>query len=165
MLKLSICFHPTATGLSDWWSSSPYFAYGNYLGGVGGEYVGCTPISLSTLDSAVNVGWGIVPFWYGLQMPQSCNPNYFPETISLNTTDAYNEGRSSASSAAFSAESAGYAGGDLIYIDLESYGNSSDTCREAAEAFINGWDNYMFYNIPYLGGLDYGRNWLSADPG
>lgn len=147
------CYHPSETGLQDWWSGTPWYAYGTYLGGVGGSYVGCTPISLSTLDYAVGLGWGLIPFWYGLQMPQSCGQSYFPGTISLNTTTAYNQGVSSADTARNYAESSGYGFGDIIYFDLEGYGVTGGGCRAAAAAFINGWDHELFYNSPYYGAV------------
>jgi hypothetical protein len=147
------CFHPSAAGLKDWLSHTPWYVYGTYLGGSGGAYVGCTPISLSTLDSAIKDGWAVVPFWYGRQMPESCGQRYYPDTISLNTTTAYNQGVQQANYAAAAAEAEGYGGLDPIYYDLESYGVSSGGCPQAASAFIKGWDHQLDDNTPYYAAM------------
>jgi Domain of unknown function (DUF1906) len=150
LMGFDSCFHPSAAGLEDWLKHTPWYVYGTYLGGSGGAYVGCTPVSKSTLDSAIGRGWAVVPFWYGRQMPEACGQAFFPDTISLNTSTAYSQGVQQANDAKRAAEAEGYGGLDAIWYDLESYGVSGGGCIQAAEAFMRGWDHQMDDNTPYL---------------
>jgi hypothetical protein len=148
------CYHPSAGGFQDWWSDTPNYEYGTYLGGSGGNYVGCTNIGTGLLDDAVNDGYGIIPAWYGEQMPTSCGQVYYPDQISTNTTTAYDEGADEARSAAAEAEAQGYDTYDIIYYDLEGgWDTGSSTCVKAAVSFISGWDYTLEWGTPYVGGL------------
>jgi hypothetical protein len=148
------CFQPSAAGLEDWWSGTPWYAYGFYLGGAGGSYVGCVNPGIGTIDDAVNDGFGLMPVWYGYEMPTSCGQVYFPDQISLNTSTAYNQGVAQANSASAQAQSDGFAVYDIIYSDLESgWDTGSSSCVAAAQSFVNGWDYQTAINTPYAPGL------------
>ena len=147
------CAHPSAAAFSAWWSNSPNFVYGTYLGGDNGTYVGCTNIGTGLLDDAVNDDWGVIPAWYGPQMPESCGQGYFPDTIDVNPSLAYTQGEAQANEASAAAKADGYDTFDVIYYDLESWGDDSSTCLDSAEAYINGWDHQMDANTPYIGGM------------
>jgi hypothetical protein len=148
------CFHPSAGGLEDWWSGTPWYAYGFYLGGADGSYVGCTSPGSGIIDDAVNDGFGVMPVWYGYQMPTSCGQAYFPVQISTDTSTAYDEGVQAANNASSQAESDGFALYDIIYYDLESgWDTGSSTCVAAAQSFVNGWDYQIIVNTPYVPGL------------
>ncbi|HEX5465963.1 MAG TPA: glycoside hydrolase domain-containing protein [Candidatus Limnocylindrales bacterium] len=146
------CANVSAATLSAWWNGTPWYVYGTYLGGSGGAYVGCVPMSQATINSAIGQGWALEPFWYGRQMPSSCIRETYPSTISLNTTTAYSQGKSEADSANTAAASFGYGTFDIIYYDLEATGDSS-ACIAAAKAFVNGWEYELAYFTAYWGGL------------
>jgi hypothetical protein len=153
-MAFDTCFHPSAAGLEDWYSGTPWYAYGFYLGGADGTYVGCTNPGVGTIDDAVNDGYGLMPVWYGYQMPTSCGQGYFPVQISLNTSTAYDEGVQAANNAASQAESDGFAVYDIIYYDLESgWDTGSSSCVAAAQSFVNGWDYQTTINTPYVPAL------------
>jgi hypothetical protein len=142
------CAHPTDAGLSDWWNDTPWYAYGYYLGGDGGAYVGCTPVSLSVLDHAVNLGFGVVPFWYGPQLPGACGgTNEYTIPLDNNTADE-EDGIAQAEDATVAAENADYDTYDTIYLDVEGFDNNAG-CVTAEEWYVFGWDAYMYVYSPY----------------
>jgi hypothetical protein len=149
------CAQPSEGGLSDWWSGTPWYAYGFYLGGSDGSYVGCTSPGVSNIDYAISLGYAIIPVWYGFQMPTSCGQSYFPSQISLDTSTAYAQGVNAASLAAALAENDyDMELPDIIYYDLESgWDTGSSSCVAAADSFVNGWDYQLSVNTPYVPGL------------
>jgi hypothetical protein len=147
------CLHMTTTQLQDFWTGTPLFMFGTYLGGAGGSQVGCTPLSVSTITAAANQGWGIAPFWFGPQMGGGCSlGTTWNSVISLNTATAYSQGVGQANSASSAASAYGYTLDDLVYYDLEAFNNASG-CLAAAKSFINGWDHQMQLNTPYRAGV------------
>lgn len=132
------CEGLTTGDLSAWWSSTPNWMVGLYLGGEDGAAVGCTGLGSGIWNYALNLGYGVEPFWYGAQMPTSCGGvGGRPAYISLNS-NATNEGESEARSAVSAAQSYGLPAGAPIYFDLEGFVNNSG-CLAAAQLFVNGW--------------------------
>ena len=156
----------TSTNLQDFWSYSPYWSLGVYLGGSGGASVGCNDSSyLSMVPTAMSMGWAIEPYWYGPQLPYStCQNQYnYPSTISLDTATAYSQGQTSASHAISAAQAAGLPSNAPIYYDLEQVLSNSG-CLAAAQAFISGWDSGLGGYISGLYGSTCGSQ-LSAFSG
>jgi hypothetical protein len=148
------CANPDPTALEDWWSGTPWWVYGFYLGGANGSYTGCVT-SASYAQYAISIGYAVMPIWYGYQMPTSCGNAYFPVQISLNTSTAFSEGVVAANNAAAAAEADGFSAYNVIYYDLEGDGwdTGSATCVDAAEAFVDGWDYQLDVNTPFAGAL------------
>jgi hypothetical protein len=146
------CASVTSSTLDAWWSGTPWFIYGTYLGGSGGQQVGCVAMSTATIQHAASTGWGLEPFWYGRQMPSSCTGLSFNNTISLNTSTAYSQGIAEANAAETAAQAFQYGTLDVIFYDLEAVGTSS-TCIAASKSFINGWSYQLQVNSPYYGSL------------
>lgn len=72
------CEKVDSSDLTDWWTNTPWYGLGTYLGGSNGIAVGCAPLSKTTITAAATQGWSLVPFWYGLQEPSSCITSSFP---------------------------------------------------------------------------------------
>lgn len=147
------CAQMTASGLADWWNNTPWWHIGLYLGGSDGAAVGCSTLGSANFNYAVNIGFGVIPYWYGPQMPTSCGGSYnLPSYVSLNTTTAYNQGVAEATSAGKTANSYGLGYDGIVYLDLEGFVNNSG-CLAAAQAFVNGWDYQMSVGTLYWPGL------------
>lgn len=102
------CMHLSGAQYDDLWNGSPLYMYGAYIGyGSGGIQVGCTGNSTATFLHSINIGFGIIPFYFGLQMGGACNMGGFTHTISLNTATAYSQGVNEANSAAGTANALG----------------------------------------------------------
>lgn len=148
------CQAPSASTMSTWWTNSPYWNLGIYIGGSNRS---CSQPNLtpSWITTVQNQGWGLLPIWVGPQMPYgTCqSTRNYGSTISLNTTTAQSQGDSEAASAYSAASSLGF---DLtnvpIIYDLEGYNNNS-SCRAAAKSFIYGWDAYMHLSPPAKAGV------------
>lgn len=138
------CETLTGADLSAWWTGTPNYSVGLYLGGQNGTDVGCTFMGRTVWDDASTIGYGIEPFWYGDQMPTSCGgSSRFTDFITLNDSQAsYSEGQTVADHAVSAAESLGLGSGAPIYLDLEGFANNAG-CVAAAESYVSGWDNYM----------------------
>jgi hypothetical protein len=135
-----------------WWSDSPFWIYGTYLGGSNGPSRHCVPKTTAFINAIIGQNWALEPFWYGRQMPASCIGTSFAYQISLNTTTADNQGVSEGNAAQAAAESYGYGTNDIIYYDLEAVG-STTSCKNAAKAFINGWEYSLNAQSEYWGGV------------
>lgn len=154
------CAAPTKGTMNTWWTSSPYWNIGTYIGGANR---GCSQPNL-TADwvryvQASPRRWGLLPIWVGRQMrnPDCQQTKAYNSYISLNTTTAYDQGWSEASAAWQAAGNLGFDRPDMpIIFDLEGYGGgtgSLTTCRNAAKAFINGWVAYLHTGIAQRAGV------------
>jgi hypothetical protein len=147
------CQALTSGDLSAWWTNTPNYTVGLYLGGEDGAAVGCGVTPTSTWNDAVNTGYGVEAFWYGAQMPTSCGgAGGRPAYISTNPNTATSEGESEASQAASRAATDGLPFGAPIYLDLEGFANNSG-CLTAAEGFVNGWAFEVNNHTSYVGDL------------
>lgn len=127
------CSAATVSQMSTWWTSSPYFDANIYIGGVAR---GCSQPNLtaSWVTSTFGQGWRLIPTWVGPQAP--CNT--FTSKISTNTTTAFNQGVSEATSAISAANALGLST-SVVYYDMESYNSGDATCKAAVNSFISGW--------------------------
>lgn len=123
--------------LSAWWSSTPNWTVGLYLGGADGAAVGCTAHGSGPWNYAIGLGYGVEAFWYGAEMPTSCGgEGGLPDYISLNDNSATAEGEAQASAAASAAASYGLPTSAPIYADLEGFVNNSG-CLAAAQRIVS----------------------------
>ena len=129
------CTAPSAATMNTWWMSSPYFWAGVYIGGIN-RACSNPNLSASWVSTVAGQGWGLVPIWVGNQAP--CGGYAHP--ISNDQATAYRQGIDSAINAMNTAFGLGFGIGTVIYLDIESYSSSSNqTCRNAVDAYVNGW--------------------------
>jgi hypothetical protein len=136
------CAAPSAALMTSWWTNSPYYNIGIYLGGSNRS---CSQPNLTSswVSSAVNgptSRWGLIPLWVGPQMPNgTCTSRFFNTYVSLNTTTAYNQGRTEGSNAYTAAVGLNMDVTDMpLVLDLEGY-NGATACRDAAKSYVSGW--------------------------
>ena len=146
------CDAPTKATMQTWWSSSPFWGIGIYFGGANR---GCPQSHLNAAwvtyvqTQGQGGSWRLLPIWFGRQMPNpACQQEKLYSTyISLNATTAYDQGQDEALAAFSAAYGLGLDLTDApIFYDLEAYGNGTGnltTCKNAAKAFINGWDAFL----------------------
>jgi hypothetical protein len=131
---------PTASKMQTWWTNSPYWYIGIYLGG---ENVSCsnnTNLTASWINTVNGQGWSFINIWVG---PQSaCVFQSGLAHFSNDPNTAYSQGKTSADHAISAAQALGFTG-SLIYYDLEGFNTGDSTCLTAAKKFISGWDNQM----------------------
>jgi hypothetical protein len=117
------------------WSNTPYWNMGLYLGGssYGG---GCTRWSSTDVFGLQSQGWRFLPLWVGPQAP--CTG--FSSRFSSDPATAFNQGKSEAVSAYQKIVAFGWdtLNAPIIY-DLEGFDTSNSGCVAAAQQFISGW--------------------------
>jgi hypothetical protein len=131
------CSAGTVSQMSTWWTASPYSDANIYIGG---SNRGCSQPTLnaSWVTSIFHQGWHIIPTWVGPQAPCAG----FARSISTNTTTAFNEGVSEATSAISAAGALGLSG-SIVYYDMEHYDNTNTSCQAAVDSFISGWSHKL----------------------
>jgi Rv2525c-like, glycoside hydrolase-like domain len=141
---LDSCTAPSATQMANFWHNTPYWYWGIYIGG--NERACSQPnltaswISTVTSGSAngISMAWKLLPIWVGPQDP--CEPG-FGSYISLNTSTAFNQGKSEAISAYnVWVGTLGQNSDTPINYDMEfSGGTITSSCLAAIRSFIEGW--------------------------
>lgn len=146
------CAAKTQTMLTAWWTGTPWFEIGMYLGGSVGQSpaISCYDGS-AAVDRALNTGYAVTLYWYGPQNGSGCQIRSFAYYFSSNTTTAYNQGVHEADLASAAATAAGLPFATRIFYDMEAYGVNGTNCRAAAKSFINGWDHELAVNSPFWG--------------
>jgi hypothetical protein len=131
------CTAATVSEMLAWWTGTPFSDTNIYIGG---SNRGCSQPTLnaSWVTSIFHQGWHIIPTWVGPQAPCAG----FASSISANTTTAFNEGVSEATSAV-SAAGALNLKGSIIYYDMEAYDNTNSSCQAAVDSFISGWSHKL----------------------
>jgi hypothetical protein len=137
------CTLPSTSAMSTWWTSSPYWNYYLYIGGSEKANCGGATLSSSWITTVTSQGWNLVFIWVGPQMPSSCTSRSWSDTISLNTSTAYTQGKNEGAAAynKLVALSVNVNNAPLVY-DLEGY-NGGTTCRAAAKSFMKGWADQL----------------------
>src|SRR6266508_1010027 len=137
---LDSCAAPSTTKMADFWSGTPYWYWGIYIGG---SQRACSQPNLTsswinTVMSGSTMNWRLLPLWVGRQDP--CQPG-FGSYISLNTSTAYNQGKAEAGSAYLTWTSTlGQSSSTPIVYDMEYTGGTiTSSCLAAMKSFINGW--------------------------
>lgn len=144
------CLAKSQTMLSAWWTGTPWYEIGVYLGGSVGQAKHCYD-GPAAVDRALNTGYAVTLYWYGPQNGSGCQLTTFSDYFSSNTTTAYNQGVEQADLAKAAATSAGLPTLTRIFYDMEAYRTSGTNCRAAAKSFINGWDHELAYDSAYWG--------------
>lgn len=117
------------------WSNTPYWNMGLYLGG--SSYgTGCTRWSGAQVNTLRAQGWQFLPLWVGPQAP--CTG--FPSRFSYDGPTAYSQGRNEAVAAYNLIVFWGWdtLNAPIIY-DLEAFNTGNSSCLAAAKQFISGW--------------------------
>jgi probable HAF family extracellular repeat protein len=175
---------PLASFMKTWWTFSPYFDVGIYIGGVN-QHNCCPPknpppqckttrnpnLDSKWVKQVASYGWGFMPLWVGPQEPhldpttKKCATNLAPIIPSI----AKSQGIKEANKAKAAASLLGLAG-TIIYYDLEQYDPSKcGASGAAATAFISGWVRQLHSSPRYSAGV-YGdpgnaqTDWSHASP-
>lgn len=130
------CATPSISQMGTWWTYSPYWWIGVYLGGSSYACAG-SQVTFSWLDQAENYGYKFAPIWVGKQSP--CNWQGLGNVHSYVTTTAYNQGYNEGTAAANAAYNVGIWGPNRIFLDVEAYNEGDTSCREATKNFIAGF--------------------------
>jgi hypothetical protein len=121
------------------WSGTPYYNMGLYLGG--SSYgPSCTHWTSSQVSTLLSQGWEFMPFWVGPQAP--CTG--YSSRFSYTGTTAYSQGRNQA--VAVYNVIAGLGWNVLnapVAYDLEAFDTGNSSCVNAAKQFISGWTYQM----------------------
>lgn len=168
-IGLDLCQAPGTGPMSTWWSSSPYFDIGIY---VGGSTRSCSQPNLiaSWVKTVTGQGWGLISLWPGPQAPCTCAPSNPPSTwpnctnfwrAYIDTSGgAYAQGQAEADAATNGSRSAmqklGLGTGSVIYYDIENY-TPSTTCSgnptgSYVNSFLSGWVSEIQHN-GYIAGV------------
>jgi hypothetical protein len=163
------CDSPTITEMQYLWSNQPTWSYaGVYLGGQTAQYYGCGQVPNSSwVDNVVNgptygnsMEWGLIPIWDDLQAP--CRGQPASTSFSYDPTVALTQGENSGNEAITAAQNFGIVGNSVIYLDLEGYDTTNQSCRSAASQYVRGFDAALYQNgTPFTPGV-YGSACASA---
>jgi Domain of unknown function (DUF1906) len=139
---------PPTGDMADWWSTTPYWAIGVYIGGE--NYSGTSP-DHAWLASVMTEGWDTWLIWVG---PQSACVTDQPDdgTFSNDPTTAQDEGETQAQDAVAAASADGFSDEYIVY-DLEGYDTDDSTCLTAAQSFVNGFEYEVHTVLGEHGGL------------
>lgn len=129
------CGVPSTSAMQTWWSFSPYYNVGIYIGGINAASAcqGSTSSWVSTVD---NQGWSFVPTYVGRQAPCTTQ-NYY--TMAGDVATAASQAYDAAKDAETSANNLGFSRGTVIYLDMEGYNTSNQSCRSAVNAYVDSW--------------------------
>lgn len=145
---LDSCAAPSTSQMAAFWSGTPYYYWGIYIGG---NQRSCSQPNLTSswintvMNGTVNgitMGWSLLPLWVGPQDP--CQPG-FGSYISLNTSTAYNQGINEAAAAYVRWNvDLGQSSDTPIDYDMEYKGYTiTSSCLAAMKSFIDGWVHQM----------------------
>jgi hypothetical protein len=171
---LDIACAPSQAQMQTWWTSSPYYDIGIYLGGCdvycvspNGQNTCATNWAASsskTVDtnltpawaiSVTNMGWGILPLWVGPQAP-CVGPGFWYITSDSESTGAYQ-----ADLAMTQANWLGITNG-IIYYDMEGYTPDGGSCSSTVKSFLESWTTELHAN-GFLSGVYSGENNFATD--
>jgi photosystem II stability/assembly factor-like uncharacterized protein len=131
------CEIPTLSQLRAWAGNSPYQAVNLYIGGTN-RACSNTSLTAAFLRQAHQQGWKFIPTWVGPQAPCSG----YASRMSSDPGTAFSQGLAEANLAVERLAALGLTlpdkSGSIVYYDIENYGTNT-SCRNAVNAFINGW--------------------------
>jgi hypothetical protein len=125
--------------MNTWWSNSPFWDVGVYVGGVN---FACSLPTSSWVTHIVNQGWNIMPIWNGPHPPCSSGT-----TFSSSTPHA--DGVTQANKADNKLQNLGIVPDPnsnvppVVYYDLEFFSPSNSSCVSDTKMFIKGWDQRL----------------------
>ena len=171
---LDIACAPSQTQMQTWWTNSPYYDIGIYLGGCDVYCVSpngqntCaanwTASSSKTVDtnltpawatSVTNMGWGLLPLWVGPQAP-CVGAGFWYISSDPESTGAYQ-----ADLAIAQAKWLGITSG-IVYYDMEGYTPDGGSCSNAVKTFLESWTTELHANN-FLSGVYSGENDFETD--
>jgi hypothetical protein len=132
------CSTPSVAQMQTWWTYSPYYNHGFYIGGPARSACGFSNQNASWVSQVNSMGWGLFPVWVGPQAPAGCTGRSFASRISTNLTTAYNQGRDAATNARNTGSALGFTAGTILYDDIEAYTRSA-ACSGPVKQFVQGW--------------------------
>ncbi len=131
-----MCEIASLSQLQAWWIGSPYKVVNLYIGG-GARACANNGLSAATIGQMRQQGWLFIPTWVGPQAP--CRSGL---RFSYDVDTAYTQGVAEANLAVERLAALGLTNADktgsVVYYDMENY-STDITCRNAVNAFINGW--------------------------
>ncbi len=144
---------PAVDVMQTWWSKSPFFNVGIYVGGA--NYCGLkNPVTKqcisrpdpglipSWVTQVQAQGWGFMPLWIGPQAP-CVNSSGFSTFTAANANAT---GAAEANSAAAAMAALGL-GGSVVFYDMENYTDDAQhVCSGAVRAFLSAWVSGMQTN-------------------
>ncbi len=137
------CEAPTRAQMESWWSGSPYYYVGIYIGG---SLRACPNENLTEgwVNDVDNMNWRFLPIWVGPQAP--CSTENWSDEFSSDPEKARQRGHSAALYAKDKLIELGFhvpgdvnKKGPIVFYDLEGYDTTKSNCVEAVKAFIAGW--------------------------
>ncbi len=138
---LDSCDVHTNADMDTWYTSSPYWIYGYYLGGANTHCGTFTASSLAHNQTTYGAhGWHDVPIYVGRQNPCS---SYTVVVDKTNYANAEAQGQYAGYDAYNKMTALGYPTGSIAYYDMEGAGGSSEACIVAMTYFIKGWDEKL----------------------
>jgi hypothetical protein len=154
---LDMCHTKDAPTLNSLYLGTPFLAMGVYVGGENGQdlHIGCydPPANVAATQAR---GFGLIPFWYGLQ-PGCTTNGYVTNFISPSSGTAYNQGITSAKAAIATAQSEGLGARSPLYLDVEAFSDSTylgGNCRLSAKSYVSGWvDQIRDGGSNYIAGM------------
>lgn len=131
---LDSCTTPSVSQMKSFYSSTPYLAWGIYIGGI--DRACAQPnLTASWVSQVTGQGWALLPLWVGPQNPCLAGFDHF----STSTATAYTQGQTEAKSAYRAVTALGISSNAPIIYDMEAAGSSTSTCIAATKSFVQGW--------------------------
>ena len=127
------CGLNTTARVTAFWTSTPYYNFGLYMGGA---VATCPTNSASFVSALLEQGWRLMPIWVGPQAPCSG----FGTRMSSDTATAYQQGKTEAAAVYGRLMSLGINTQDTpVTYDLENYPTTNTACVNAVKSFMQGW--------------------------
>ena len=171
---LDIACAPSQSQMQTWWTSSPYYDIGIYLGGCdvycvspngqntcAANWAGSSSKPVDTnltptwATTVTNMGWGLLPLWVGPQAP-CVGAGFWYISSDPESTGAYQ-----ADLAITQANWLGITDG-IIYYDMEGYTPDAGSCSNTVKAFLESWTTELHANN-FLSGVYSGENDFAID--
>jgi hypothetical protein len=130
------CVDPSESQMSAFWSGSPYWWLGTYIGG---SSMACSQPNLSAtwLGDEYNAGWRFQYIWVGPQPPCTTYTSRFSSNTSTAFTQGQNEAISAVNTLINNLGVANPATSTALVYDLDA---APSSCQAATNSFISGWD-------------------------
>ncbi|MEA2461824.1 MAG: hypothetical protein QOH90_2001, partial [Actinomycetota bacterium] len=133
------CNAPTAETMHAW-LESPYRSVGVYIGGSNRACDAQPNLTPDWVTTVTAEGWSLIPTYVGRQAP--CHTR--TDLIKIDPSVAATQGAEDADDAADQATALGFAAGSPVYFDMEHYNaTTTNGCKEAVLAFLQGWTNEL----------------------
>lgn len=139
-LGLDTCNAPTHTEMAAFWSGSPYWWWGIYIGGANRSCAN-TNLTAAWISTEMARGFGLMPIWVGPQAP--CVKATGNSKMSLDTATAYQQGVNEGILAYNKIVSLQMNTNTPIVYDMEAFDTTNSGCVAAVKAFMRGWTTQL----------------------